>query len=409
MSGDVAWVIGAAAALVQLAGIAAALHAVMSARTSQGAVAWAVALIAVPYLSLPLYLVFGRNKFRGYVEARRAGDARVAEHVRAFREQFDYHIPIEEWSKSYERVLETLSPLPFSDYNRTRILVDGNETFEAVFRGIDRAQDYVLVQFFIVKDDSLGRQLKERLMLKSAEGVRVCFLFDEIGCRKLPAAYLDELREAGVAVSAFRTRKGHLNRFQINFRNHRKIVVTDGRQAYVGGLNVGDEYMGRSTRFGRWRDTHLEIEGPAVMAVQMTFVEDWHWATGVIPQLNWKPWKGREGGAHVLVLPTGPADRLETCALFFSESINRAKERVWITSPYFVPDSQIMTALQLAAMRGVDVRIMLPGKPDHLLVYLSSFSYIKEVEPVGVKFYRYGSGFLHQKVILVGSTSRSRW
>jgi len=401
MSGEIAWIIGFAAAALEVAGIATAFHAVMSARTSQGAVAWVIALVTIPYVALPLYLVLGRNKFRGYVDARRAGDARVVEYVRSFREQFDYRVPIEGWSGAYEKVLEALSRLPFSDFNRTRILVDGQETFNAIFRGIDGARDYVLVQFFIGKDDSLGRDLQDRLVRKAREGVQVYFLYDEIGCHKLPSSYLDELRSAGVAVSAFRTRKGHLNRFQINFRNHRKIVVADGRLAFVGGLNVGDEYMGKNAKFGRWRDTHLEVEGPVVMGVQATFVEDWHWATGNIPELNWKAEESAKGGTHVLVLPTGPADRLETCALFFSESINRAKKRVWITSPYFVPDSQIMTALQLAALRGVDVRIMLPGKPDHLLVYLSSFSFIKQVDPVGVKFYRYKAGFLHQKVILV--------
>jgi cardiolipin synthase len=401
MSGDIGWIIGFVAAVATVGGVVAAFHAVMSARTSQGAVAWAIALVALPYVALPLYLVLGRNKFRGYVDARRAGDARVEEYIRAFRERFDYQVPIAGWDKSYEKVLETLSRLPFSGFNRTRLLVDGQEAFGAIFRGIDGAKDYVLVQFFIIKDDSLGRDLKDRLVRKAREGAQAYLLYDEIGCHKLPSSYLDELRGAGVRVSAFRTRKGRGNRFQINFRNHRKIVVVDGRLAFVGGLNVGDEYMGKSPKFGRWRDTHLEVEGPAVMGVQATFVEDWHWATGNIPKLNWKAKKSSSGGTHVLVLPTGPADRLESCALFFSESINRAKKRVWIASPYFVPDLQIMTSLQLAALRGVDVRIMLPGKPDHLLIYLSSFSYIKQVEPVGVKFYRYESGFLHQKVIVV--------
>jgi len=401
MPGEVAWTIGIAAAALEVAGIAAAFHAVMSARTSQGAVAWAISLVTIPYFSLPLYLVLGRNKFRGYVDARRAGDKRVEEYIQAFREQFRYEVPIEGWTGAYERVLESLSRLPFSNFNKVRLLVDGVETFGAIFRGIDGATDYILVQFFIIKDDALGRDLKDRLIRKAGEGIRVFFLYDEIGCHKLPSSYLDELRGAGVQVSAFRTRQGFFNRFQINFRNHRKVVVVDGRAAFVGGLNVGDEYMGKSPKFGRWRDTHLKAEGPSVMAVQATFIEDWHWATGNIPELNWKARKAPNGRSHLLVLPTGPADKLESCALFFSESINRAKERVWIASPYFVPDSQIMTSLQLAALRGVDVRIMLPGKPDHLLIYLSSFSYIKQLEPVGVKFYRYQSGFLHQKVIVV--------
>ncbi len=388
-------------ALVQLSGIAAALHAVMQARTAQGATAWAVALVSLPYVSLPLYLVLGQKKFRGYILARRARDERVIEYVRSFRERFDYRIAVPGWDSAYEEVLERLSLLPFSASNRAGLLIDGDATFGAIFRGIDEAQDYLLVQFFIVKDDVLGRALRDRLLSAASRGVRIFFLYDEIGSHGLPSAYLNSLRRAGVMVSSFRTTRGLQNRFQINFRNHRKIVIADGRKAFVGGLNVGDEYMGRSPRFGHWRDTHLKLEGPAVQAVQVAFVEDWHWATGAIPELQWDPVAAQGGESHVLVLPTGPADRLETCALFFSESINSAKTRVWIASPYFVPDSQIMTCLQLAALRGVDVRIMLPGKPDHLLVWLSSFSFIKQVEPVGVKFYRYEGGFLHQKVILV--------
>ena len=192
------------------------------------------------------------------------------------------------------------------------------------------------------------------------------------------------------------------NRFQINFRNHRKIVVTDGKAAYVGGHNVGDEYLGKSPRFGHWRDTHVELTGPAVAAVQWSFIEDWNWATGEVlefPQVHEPAATG--GNIPVVVIPTAPADDLPSCTLMFLAAITCARKRLWITSPYFVPDEAVYDALQLAALRGVDVRIMLPNKPDHLLVYLSSFSYLESAEQVGVRFYRYRAGFLHQKVMLI--------
>jgi cardiolipin synthase len=397
---DIAWIVGLAAAAIHILGIFTALHAVMHARTAQGATAWAVSLLSLPEVTLPLYWMFGRSKFQGYVKARRAGGGTVEQILKSYRERFTSPAILTEDDRGYAQVLERLGRFPFSGYNRTRLLVDGEATFDAVFRGIERARDYILLQFFIIRDDRLGRELQELLLRKAGEGVRILLLYDNIGSRSLPEAYLDRLRQAGVRVSVFKSTRGRGNRFQINFRNHRKIVIVDGRLALVGGLNVGDEYMGRNSAFGRWRDTFIEVEGPSVQFVQIAFVEDWYWANRKVPRLEWEAKKASGGSRNVLVLPTGPADRIETCALFFSETINRARRRVWIASPYFVPDSQIMTSLQLAAMRGVDVRIMLPGKPDHLLVYLSSFSFIEQVGPSGVKFFRYGGGFLHQKVIL---------
>jgi cardiolipin synthase len=159
--------------------------------------------------------------------------------------------------------------------------------------------------------------------------------------------------------------------------------------------------MGRSAEFGPWRDTHICVRGPAVQAAQFAFIEDWYWATHQIPELSWSPQRSVSGDKNVLVIPSGPADALETCGLFFLHAIHSAKRRVWIASPYFVPDPKVVAALQIAALRGVDVRILLPERADHVLVWLSSYSYFNETEPYGVRLYRYQPGFLHQKVMLV--------
>jgi cardiolipin synthase A/B len=282
------------------------------------------------------------------------------------------------------------------------LLIDGPDTFREIFAAIDAAQHYLLVQFFIVRDDELGRELQQRLIQKAKEGVRVCMLYDEVGSVRLPKKYRRQMSAAGVDIRAFNTRRGWRNRFQINFRNHRKIVVADGKVAYLGGHNVGDEYLGKSARFGRWRDTHVELRGPSVAAVELCFLHDWHWTTGTILELGGKVESSPQPceGA-VLLLPSGPADDISTFTLMMLGVISAAKKRLWLTSPYFVPDETVYDVLQLAALRGVDVRIILPAKPDHLLVYLSAFSYLESAEQVGVKFYRYTAGFLHQKVILV--------
>lgn len=394
-------VLGVLATIIQLLGVATALHAIMGVRTAQGSIAWAISLVTFPWFALPMYWIFGRNKFQGYADTRRLGDLEIHHVVQKAGSSAREDRLIVDVTDANLKVFERLAKMPFLHANRVGLLVNGDATFGAIFAGIDSAKDYVLVQFFIVHDDQIGRELKNRLIKKATDGVRVYFLYDEIGCHKLPNRYIRELSDAGVEIHEFNTRKGLTNRFQINFRNHRKIVVVDGQMAFVGGLNVGDEYMGRSKRFGPWRDTHVKIEGPAVHAVQLSFLEDWYWATRKSLNVDWKPRASNAGRQQVLVLPSGPADELETCALFFVHAIHSAKQRIWIASPYFVPDRQVITALQLAALRGVDVRILLPDRPDHKLVYLSSFSFLDEAEQSGVAIYRYLDGFMHHKVVLI--------
>jgi cardiolipin synthase A/B len=221
-----------------------------------------------------------------------------------------------------------------------------------------------------------------------------------MGSHNLSSRYLRECREGGIRIRAFHTSRGFTNRLQINFRNHRKIVVADGQVAYLGGLNVGVEYLGKDKRIGPWRDTHASVEGPAANALQLIFFEDWHWATGeLLAGLDWQAQVA--GDMDALVLPGNPSDKLEACNLMFVSAINAATRRFWIASPYFVPNDEVIAALQLAALRGVDVRVLLPANPDHLLVYLASFSYIERTAMDGIRFYRYTNGFMHQKTFLV--------
>lgn len=387
-------------AAFEIAGIVSAVVAIMSTRTSQGAVAWAVSLVTFPFLSVPLYWVFGRNKFQGYVLARQeqlevVNDA-LAETTAELREQARERGVDGGQLRSAER----LARVPASANNRSQLLIDGEATFASIFAGIDEAEHYILVQFYIIRDDEIGRQLKDRLIARAKEGVRVYFLYDEIGSFRLSASYLDELGAAGVDARPFNTRKGAVNRLQLNFRNHRKIVVVDGRTCWIGGHNVGDEYLGRDPKFPNWRDTHVRIEGPATLAAQVSFVEDWQWASDSIPaDLNWQP-ISVGGDCALLIAPSGPADELETASLLHTQVINDARERLWIASPYFVPDHATIAALQLACLRGVDVRIIVPDKSDNLLVTLASYIYFETIAPAGAKFFRYTDGFLHQKVFL---------
>lgn len=392
--------------LFHVMGLLSAFHAVMNARTSQGSIAWAVSLILMPYIAVPAYWILGRSRFNGYVTARRSDNVRVQEKLATMMEQMlPYCVPKTEIGAAWA-VAQRLAVLPYVAGNAIDLLIDGDATFDSILAGIDSATSYILFQFYIVKDDDIGRLVKTHLIAKAKEGVNIYFLYDEVGSYNLPETYKNELRDAGVQIYDFHTRQGPRNRFQINFRNHRKIVIVDGKVAWIGGHNVGDEYLGRDPKFGHWRDTHIRIEGPATISVQISFAEDWNWAAGTpIPELVWTPTASPTGTLPVLIVPSGPADKLETASLMFLHAINSAKKRIWITSPYFVPDDAILSALQLAGLRGVDVRILIPDTVDHLIVYMAEFSYFDDASKTGVRFFRYTDGFLHQKVMLVDDTT----
>jgi cardiolipin synthase len=394
------WWGAVAIVLFYVVGILHVLHALMHVRTSQGTIAWVISLITVPFLAIPLYWLLGRTRFSGYVGGRREKDERLARLASSMHDrlrELEVEIPEDD---AFERAARLLGGLPFTRGNRLVPLIDGEETFERIFEAIGNAEEYLCINFFIVKNDTLGLRFQQALIERARAGVRVYFLFDEIGSHKLPRRYLRELRDAGVECHSFGINRFWWSRLQLNFRNHRKIVVCDGKTAFIGGLNVGDEYLGRNQRFGAWRDTHLEMRGPVVQAVQVVFLEDWFWAANQVPELNWDT-AAEKSDQVAAIIPTGPSDPADSWQLVVAEAANSARQRLWITSPYFVPDEGVLTSLQAAAIRGVDVRILIPERPDHLMVWLSAFSYYEQSLPYGVRIFRYHRGFLHQKVMLV--------
>ena len=386
---------------IEIMGIAAAMEAIMKTRTAPGAIAWALSLILMPVLVLPLYLVFGRRKFRGYRKARRLGATPIQRLASSLQQSLQQHLLAS--LPPQDAVLERLTQMPFTRGNDLKLLIDGEAAFAELFEGLRQARDYILLEYYIVRDDALGEQLGDLLIEKVRAGVCVYFLYDEIGSFKLGRSFIARLSAGGVNIRSFHSTKGRRNRFQLNFRNHRKITVVDGKFGMVGGMNIGSEYLGHHPQLSPWRDTNLAMRGPAVQCLQLVFLEDWYWACEEIPKLSWQPDSSVDAAqsATAIVVPTGPADSLETCVLFVLHMIQSARQRLWIVSPYFVPDPAVIHALQLAALRGVDVRIMLPEKPDRWLVWLSSFAHLDDVHATGVRVYRYRTGFLHQKVWLI--------
>ena len=392
----------------EILAIGTIVNIVMKSRSAASAWGWSMAVLALPFITVPLYWIFGRYQFKGYLERLR--EARD-KHEEAYRDHVAMMTPhyalLEGDEARYGGVLEKITERRFTRGNEVCLLIDGDQTFGSIFAAIEAAQSYVLVQFFIVHDDDLGNRFRELLERKARGGVGVYFVYDEIGSHKISKRYLRSLREAGVEIHPFHSTQGPSNRFQINFRNHRKIVVVDGRVGFVGGHNVGDEYLGKSKRFGFWRDTHVRLAGPCVQSLQMIFLSDYYWATRQVPDIEGIPVAPAEGEgcgggpSVVLPLPTGPVGPIEGGTIFFLNAITRARHRFWIATPYFVTDESIRSALQMAALRGVDVRVMIPGKPDKWVPWLATFSFLAEMEAAGVKVFRYEKGFLHQKVLVV--------
>lgn len=395
-------IIAAIVIVVEGVGIGLAVDAIGRGRTPQGAFAWALALIFAPPIAIPLYLLLGARRLDGYIRARRRGQIgldqlaqRVNDAMRPWR--IDMPLVEREHKGAMQIVADRLTTTAWTSGNRTTLLVDAHATYDALETALASATRQACVQFYIVRNDAVGQRLQSAMLNAAARGVQVLFLVDDVGSLTLARAYIADLERGGVQCARFSPRR-ILNPFHLNFRNHRKVIVVDGHTALVGGTNIGSEHIGADPTFGQWRDTHVQIEGPAALAAQLAFCEDWNWAAGHIPTLSWDA--SERGDERVLLVPTGPADELETCALMFHQAIHHARRRFWIATPYFVPDEAIVTSLQLARLRGVDVRILIPDDCRDALVQRSTHSYYEEVLGAGIRLYRYQPAFLHHKVFL---------
>jgi cardiolipin synthase A/B len=296
-----------------------------------------------------------------------------------------------------------VSQSPFTLNNTTRILTNGGEAFRQMMLDLSEAKEHIHFQFYIIRNDTTGNQFKQVLIDKARQGVAVRVIYDGVGSVMLDRKYIAELREAGVeVVSFFPVILPFLNN-KLNYRNHRKIVVIDGKIGFVGGLNIGDEYLGKSTRFGFWRDSHMRVEGEAVYLLQNIFLKDWFFVTNenIEGPQYFPPIRGTVGEELIQIASSGPDSDWESIWQMYFSIITTAQEKIYITSPYFIPDDSIMMALKTASLSGLDVRILLPSRPDHHTVFWASRSYFQELLDAGVRFYLYQPGFVHAKILLV--------
>lgn len=388
--------------LIQIGGILSIFHVLRAGRTSEGTVAWSITLALIPLVALPCYWIFGSRTYRGYIEAMRRSIRRHQEEVHLFHEgQSRYEVPDVSKTEAM-RIAEKIGPFRFTQGNDVRLLIDGEVTFQAIFEAIDAAKSYILIQSFIINSDPLGQELFEKLYHKARSGVRIYLLFDEVGSRKLWHSDRQKLIQSGIHIRPFIRHGSWFKWFRINFRNHRKIVVVDGETAFVGGHNIGDEYIHRHRKLTPWRDTHIQLWGPSVQLLQSIFAVDWSWVDGdFMESLCWEPAPGKNAEKQALILPSGPIDLRERGTLYIINAIQSAKDRIWLTSPYLVLDESILVSLEMAVLRGVDVRILTTRMIDHFIVQIAGWVYIDRLVRAGVQIFRYTGGFMHQKVFVV--------
>lgn len=289
--------------------------------------------------------------------------------------------------------------------NDIDIFTDGSEKFDALIADMEKAEHFIHIQYYIIRNDVLFQRIAEVLKRKAAEGVTVRVLFDGMGCRGTGRRCWKRLQEAGVRTAEFFPAVLGRLQLRINYRNHRKIAVIDNRTAYVGGFNIGREYIGLDEKFGYWRDTHLRIRGAGVMGLQLRFILDWDYAARehLVREKEWfqEPPPGERDHCDVQIISSGPDNSLQQIRDNYIRLITRAKRRICIQTPYFIPDEAVLTALLIAVRSGIEVNLMIPCKPDHPFVYWATCSYMGQLLDAGANCYVYENGFLHSKGIVL--------
>src|SRR5699024_3817070 len=290
----------------------------------------------------------------------------------------------------------------YSQNNSVQLFTDGMHKFTQLIQDLEQAKDHIHLLYYIIRHDQLGTKIADVMIKKAKEGLDVRLLYDDMGSRSLSRKYIKRLENANIKVGAFFPPKIPKVNFKINFRNHRKLAIIDGEIGYIGGFNIGDEYLGRSEKFGYWRDTHLRIQGDAVKTMQTRFILDWNQASrDHIPYEERYFIGGNKGDVGIQIVSSGPDQEWEQIKYGYSKMILAAKEYVYIQTPYFIPDESLMDALRIAALSGIKIKIMIPNKPDHMFVYWATLSSIGELLNEGAEVYLYQNGFMHAKTIVV--------
>lgn len=378
-------------------------------RPARSTTLWLMIMALMPVLGFIPYLLIGRDtRRRTMFQEKESQDKNLLQQslIEWDAQLEDRPIQDEGRFEDYKELIQLNDQIGFSKFsadNQVDVLIDGKEKFDRLLLDIQQAQQSIEFQYYIIRSDQLGRKVLDALVLAALRGVQVRLIVDGIGGRYLRKADLQRIQEAGGQVGVFFPSFLRFFNLRMNYRNHRKIVVIDDKIAYIGGFNVGDEYLGRTKRFGYWRDTHVRIAGPACADLKLSFLQDWQYITGgdlsgegkIIPSPH------PQGQDFCQLVSSGPDTMQPSIKFAMMKMISSANRQIIIQTPYFIPDTSIYESLVLAMQQGVEVHLMIPDKPDHMVVFPATMSFAGDLIRAGAKVYQYHGGFLHCKVLLI--------
>ncbi len=373
-------------------------------------IAWILVLLFLPILGILFYIFFGRSQRRERIINKKSLDSLLKKPRAEYLAQTTVQVSDEEKRLS-EFFKLTNQAFPFEG-NKIDIFTEGYSMIAALIRALYGAKKHIHFEYYIFEDDPIGRLVRDVLMDKARQGVEVRVIYDDVGCWRVPNAFFDEMRKAGVEVRSYL--KVRYPRFtsRVNYRNHRKVVVIDGEIGFIGGMNIAQRYV-TGVSWGIWRDTHLMIHGKAVHGMQTVFLVDWYFVDRtLITGTRYFPKLGTFGDAVAQVVTSEPVGLWREIMQGLVMAISKSRKYFYMQTPYFLPTESILSAMQTAALAGVDIRLMLPLKADNQVTHWASCSYVGDILRAGVKVYFYRKGFLHSKLMVsddalstVGSTN----
>ncbi|WP_411842619.1 cardiolipin synthase [Salinicoccus sp. HZC-1] len=379
-------------------------------RSAQSVWAWILVLFFLPVVGFIIYMLFGRTIYNQKIFIIQEDDKVGMEHLvqdqldELSNNSLDFSNPVAEKHKKLIHMLLYNNQSFLTVNNSIETFTNGRDKFDSLLEDIRNAKDHIHFQYYIFRLDNLGKELYEALLQKQKEGVTVRFLYDDIGSRGLTLRNFRKFKNEGGQVEAFFPNMLPLINPRMNNRNHRKIVVIDGSVGYVGGFNVGDEYLGLNKKFGFWRDTHLKISGEAVKSLQLRFMLDWNSHSernNLTREERYFPAVGYHGENPIQIASSGPDEKWQQIKYGYIKMIYSAKKSIYIQTPYFIPDPSFLEAVRIAILSGIKVHLMIPNMPDHPFVYWGTYSNAGALVKMGAEVHIYEKGFLHQKIVMI--------
>lgn len=372
---------------------------------------WIMIMFFIPIFGFILYLFLGQDlRKQKFFHYKKEEEDIVLSTIQAQHTILnnDYLVKNNQFLSQYRDFIHlnlTTDNAIFTHNNDVKILNNGEEKFPKLIESLKKATKFIHIQYYIFRDDDIGNKIIDILVDKAKNGIDVKVLYDGMGCIWLPKKFFNRLIDVGGKVVCFFPPFIPYINLRLNYRNHRKICVVDGIEGFIGGLNIGDEYLGKNASFGFWRDIHLYIKGSAVTTLDTRFLLDWRFASGEDLSMgkNYLPKNSYIGHKPIQIISSGPDSQWGAIRNAYLKMISRAEKSIYIETPYLIPDDSILTALKLAALSGIDVKIIIPCKPDHMFVYWATKSYAWELMEAGVHCYTYNDGFIHSKIIAIDS------